>query len=355
MKKFFFSSCFFMMLGAVGCNKPDSGAAAAQQKATALKIESAPVELRKMPRYLTLTGSIQADSQSSLAANVAGRITATYVERGQPVKKGQAMVAVDAKAASLQAAAATAQSQAAEAQVEQARLDCLRADTLFQKGVLPQSEYDRQKTSCTAQLYNANAARAQADLAGKLASDTVIRSPLDGIVGERFVSVGEYVTASSKVATVFAIQSLRVLISVPEAAVGLVRDGQLLTLEVAAYPDREFPAVVHFVSPALRERTRDLLVEALAPNDDRALRPGMFAKVNLLISEEEQAAVPEEALKSDSTVHRVFVVKDGVAHEQVVTLGVKKEGFVAIASDIHSGEQVVLRPPADLRDGMTVQ
>ena len=75
---------------------------------------------------------------------------------------------VDSKAASFQALAATAQSQAADTQVEQAKQDCLRADTLFAQGALPKAEYERQKSQCTAQLYSANAARAQADLAGKL-------------------------------------------------------------------------------------------------------------------------------------------------------------------------------------------
>ena len=83
-----------------------------------------------MPRYLTLTGSVIAERQSEVAANVGGRVAATYVERGQPVKAGQVIARVDAKAAGFQAQAATAQSKAAETQVEQARQDCARADVL---------------------------------------------------------------------------------------------------------------------------------------------------------------------------------------------------------------------------------
>ncbi len=318
-------------------------------------VSVAPVEHRKMPRYLTLTGSVLADRHSEVAANVAGRIATTYVERGQPVKEGQVLARVDAKAAGFQAQAATAQSQAAETQVAQAKQDCERADQLFEKGAVTKAEYERQRAACTAQLYQANAARAQADLAGKLASDTVIRAPIDGVVGERYVNVGEYVQPSSRIASVFAVDPVRVSISVPEPQVGQVREGQSLELEVSAYPGRRFPATVRFVSPTLRPATRDLIVEASAPNGDGALRPGMFATVLLLAGEEELPTVPAEAIKVDGTVRRLFVAKDGAAHELVVRTGVAEGGRIAVHEALANGEPVIVSPPPGLRDGTPLQ
>src|SRR3954452_14487551 len=105
---------------------------------------------------------------------------------------------------------------------------------------MAKAEYDRQKSQCSSQLFTANAARANADLAGKLAGDTVIRAPIDGIVGERYVNIGEYVTPDSKVASVFAIDPVRVSISVPEAVVSQVKEKQTLDVHVSAYPDRAF-------------------------------------------------------------------------------------------------------------------
>src|SRR6185436_17826721 len=148
-------------------------------------------------------------------------------------------------------------SQAAETQVAAAKQDCDRADTLFAQGAMAKSEFDRQKAQCTAQLFNANAARANADLAGKLAGDTVIRAPIDGIIGERYVNVGEYVQPVTKVASIYSVDPVRVNISVPERAVGQVQVGQTIDLRVTSYEGRRFPAVVKFVSPALRPGTRD--------------------------------------------------------------------------------------------------
>ena len=321
----------------------------------AVKVETGEVTHEKMPRFLTLTGSVLAEASSDVAANVSGRVTRTYVERGQAVKRGAILALVDSKAAGFQAAAATAQSKAAEAQVSQAQQDCTRADTLFAQGALSKAEFERQKTQCTASLYQANAVQAQADLAGKLAGDTIIRAPIDGTVGERFVNVGEFVQPPSRVASIFAVEQVRVSISVPEASVGKVREGQTLEVRVSAYPDRAFPATVRFVSPVLRPNTRDLIVEAIAQNADHALRPGMFATVQLLIGEEEQVTVPTEAIKIDGTVRRMFLAREGQAHELVVQTGVQKDGRIAVLEPLRAGEKVIVKPPPGLRDGSAIQ
>lgn len=349
-----------VLLTAAGCKKPAGDAAKQAPKAEGLalppvKVSTGEVTHELMPKYLTLTGSVLADRQSEVAANVAGRVTATYVERGMPVKAGQVLAVVDSKAAGFQAAAAMAQSQAAQTQVALAKQECDRADTLFGQGAIPRAEYDRLKTQCTAQLYQANAAQANADLAGKLAGDTVIRAPIDGFVGERYVNVGEYVQPPTRVASIYAINPARVSISVPEPAVAKVKEGQALDLEVSAYPGRTFAAIVRFVSPMLRPSTRDLIVEATAKNDASELRPGMFVMARLSVGDEEQPTVPAEAIKTDGTVKRMFLARNGQAFEMVVRTGVERGGRVAIFEPLPKGEKVIVSPPPGLRDGSSIQ
>jgi RND family efflux transporter MFP subunit len=333
------------LLALAACKKPvDPSLQEAGGKKEALvalapvKVETGTVEHQKMPRYLTLTGSVYADRQSDIAANVSGRVTNTYVERGMPVKLGQVIAVVDSRAAGFQVAAAVAQSQAAQTQVQLAKQDCERADTLFGQGALAKSEYERLKTQCTSQLYTANAAQANADLANKAAGDTIIRAPFDGIIGERFVNVGEYVQPPTRVASVFAVNPVRVSLSVPEPAVSLVKEGQTLMLSVSSYPGRDFPATVRFVSPALRPNTRDLIIEASAKNDDLALRAGMFATAKLSIGEEEQPTVPTNAIRSEGTVKRMFLARGGQAFEVVVQTGVEKDGRIAVMEPLTAGD-----------------
>lgn len=344
-------------LAVAACGKKQEEAAD-RPKPTApppVKVELAPIAFEKMPRLLTLVGSVVADRQSEVAANVSGRVTATYVERGMPVKAGQAIAVVDSRAAGFQAAAAMAQSQAAQTQVALAKQECDRADTLFGQGAIAKSEFDRLKSQCTAQLYQANAAQANADLAGKLAGDTVIRAPIDGIIGERYVNVGEYVQPPTRVASVFSVNPARISISVPEPAVGRVKEGQALDVEVSSWPDRKFPATVRFMSPALRAQTRDLIIEASAKNDDLALKPGMFATVKLVIGEEEQPTVPLDAIKQDGTVRRLFVARESRAVELVVKTGLVKDGRIAVLEALSADTQVILKPPAGLSDGAAIQ
>jgi membrane fusion protein, multidrug efflux system len=339
----------------VACKKPEEAKAEVKKEVVAtVKVSVADVQIEKVPRYLTLTGSVFADRQSDVAANVSGRVTNTYVERGMPVKAGQVLAVVDSRAAGFQVAAAQAQSQAAQTQVTQAKQECERADTLFAQGAIPKTEFERLKNQCTSQLYQANATQANADLAGKLASDTVIRSPLDGFVGERFVNVGEFVQPSSRVASVFAVNPARISVSVPESVVAQIKEGQTLNVEVSAFPKRGFPATVRFVSPVLRANTRDLIVEATAKNDDGALRPGMFAVVRLAIGDEDLPTVPSESVKTDGTVKRIFLARNGMAYEVVASTGVERDGRVSIREPLEAGAKVIMNPPPGLNDGTPV-
>lgn len=343
---------------ATGCKKPEADATAQKPKELALppvKVETAEVSHEKVPRFLTLTGSVIADRQSEVAANVGGRIIATYVERGQKVTTGQVLAVVDSKQAGLSAAAAGAQLSAAETQQGLAKQECDRADTLFGQGAISRSEFDRLKTQCTAQLYSANAARANADIAAKLAGDTIIRAPFDGVVGERYINVGEYVQPMTRVASITVASPVRVSISVPEPAVGQIKEGQTLDVSVSAWPGRTFPAVVKFISPALRANTRDLIVEAQAKNEDLALKPGMFATVQLVTGEEEQPTVPLSSVKTDGTVRRIYLARNGQAFEVVVRTGVTKGDRVAVLEPLENGAKVIVKPPPGLRDGSTIQ
>jgi membrane fusion protein (multidrug efflux system) len=341
---------------AVACKSggPAAKADGGEAKAVPVVVHTAKVVVQPMPQVLVLTGTLVAERQSELAANVAGRLVAVNVERGQAVKAGQAVAVVDSRAAAFSASAAAAQAKAADTQVRLAQSECERADTLFAQGAISQAEFDRQKTTCTAQLFSADAARANAGLATKLAGDSVIRAPFDGVVGERYVQVGEAVQPASRVASIYVVDPLRIAVSVPERAVGAIRPGQPIEFSVAAFPARTFAATVRFVGPALRPTTRDLVVEAVASNEKGLLKPGMFAMVRVITGEKEETTVPTAAVSKDGPTKRIFVVRGGQAIERVVRTGEEKEGRVAVVEDLTAQDEVVVEPPPELRDGAPV-
>lgn len=142
---------------AAACSREPAGhdLASGKPAPTPLKVETGTVTVEKVPHYLTLTGTVAADRQSEVAANVAGRVISTFVERGQAVSEGQVLAIVDSKGAALSASAAGSQAQAAQSQVALAQQECDHADTLFSRpGAIARSEFDRLKTQCTAQLHS---------------------------------------------------------------------------------------------------------------------------------------------------------------------------------------------------------
>jgi RND family efflux transporter MFP subunit len=344
-------------LGLSACKREEAAASQPPKEAAPLvRVQTRAVVEQPMPEYLVLTGSLRADQESNLAADANGKVLQILVERGQAVTRGQVIATLDARAASLGATAAEAQSHLAQSQLEQAQKECARVKHLLETGAISQADFDRQTSQCTAEQWSAAAAEAQQQSATKLLGDTRIRAPFDGIIGERMVNVGQYVQPSTQVASIYDPDPLRLQVTVPEASLGEVKPGTPVTFQVAAFGDERFKATVKYISPNVREATRDLVVEALASNPDGRLRPGMFAVARLELSERPHTVAPTAAVTREDTEARVFVVGPGKEiQERLVQLGETKGDVVTILGGIKVGEALVLSPGPDVRDGAHVE
>jgi membrane fusion protein (multidrug efflux system) len=340
----------------LGCRKPEGGEAqlTSAKADPPVKVATASVVERAMPDYLVLTGTLKASQESQVAADAAGKVTATFVERGQAVRQGDTLAILDARGASITATAANAQTQLARAQLEQAQRECDRVKALKDSGAISQAEYDRVTSQCQTSVWSAAAAQAQQQNAQKVVGDSVIRAPFTGVVGERSVNVGQYVQAQTQIVTLYTPDPLRLELTVPEANVGGLRPEQPLVFTVSAYGDTRFNGTVKFISPNVRPTTRDLVIEAFCPNADLKLKPGMFAVARLETADRPQPAVPSNAIVKQAEVSRVFVVFEKRVAERIVQTGAEKDGFTAIVVGLKPGETVVASPGADVRDGSLV-
>jgi membrane fusion protein (multidrug efflux system) len=308
-----------------------------------------------MPDYVTLTGTLRGNQESDVAADAPGKVVQTLVERGQRVKKGQVLVTLDARGAALGASAAEAQSKVAQSQLEEAQRECERVKHLLDTKAISQAEYDRQTADCTAKQWGATAAQAQSQSAVKLLGDTRVRAPFDGVVGERLVNVGQWVASTTKVVSMYESDPLRLQVTVPEADLALVKADMPVFFSVAAFGDEKFLGTVKFISPNVREATRDLVVEAVVPNGEGKLRPGMFAVAKVALGEHPRPVVPSAALVKDDVNARVYVVVNGLVQERTVQLGTKQGDLTAVINGVKAGENAVLSPGPDVRDGAKVQ
>jgi RND family efflux transporter MFP subunit len=258
----------------------------------------------------------------------------------------------------------------AKASLDWAEADFNRIQALLDQKVVSQSEYDQRSTQVQAarQQYLAAqngaqqsfrslvAARARVDLARKASADTFVRAPFSGLVAERLVSTGDYVTKGTKVVTVVKIDPLRVELTVPEQYLSRVNSGQAVRLTVDAYPGETFDAKVRFVSPALKTDQRALTVEAVAANADGRLKPGLFATA--LLQEPSPAPaliVPASAVETVAGTSRVFVVAAGKVEERIVTMGERLGDRIELATGVKTGETIAINPRGKLADGSRVQ
>jgi len=338
-----------------GCSTPAS-AALAEREVPTVKADAIVAEARVVPRTISLTGTLLAAREAEVAAEASGKVVAVTVDRGDRVESGAALARLDARALAFSRAEASASAAGLVAQQESAELDCARATRLFTANVISRAEYDRTTASCTSSGHSVDAAMARAGLAQKSLGDAVIRAPFAGLVGERRVEVGDFVSAGRTVLTVVDVATLKLELSVPETQVAHVAAGRVVSFAVAAYPEREFSGTVKRIAPSLRKASRDQLVEVTVDNRDGALRPGMFANARVAVGEDRYPVVPLTAIRGKAPVEHLFVVRpDFSVEERAVATGARSGAGVTVVRGIQAGEMVVAVPSAGVRDGVKVQ
>jgi membrane fusion protein (multidrug efflux system) len=344
-------------------------------------------------RFIRATGTLTAEEQADVAAETAGRVVSTPIERGSRVSQGAELVRVLATETSAQlkeAEANAAQIEArlgltpdgafdvdavpevrtAKATYELAQSEFGRIKSLLDQRVVSQSEYDQRRTQMDAtrqqyesakngaaqQYQSLQGARARVALARKASTDTVVRAPFAGVVEERLVSVGDYVTKGMKVAIVVRVNPLRVQLTVPEQFVSAVSIGQPVSFDVDAYPGRHFEGRVKYVSPALQTDRRALPIEAVVPNPGGDLKPGLFATARIEQRERTPAIlVPASAVQTSSGTSHVYVVTGDHVEDRIVTTGQTTGDLVEITKGLKAGERVATTNLAQLSDGTKVK
>jgi membrane fusion protein (multidrug efflux system) len=354
----FFAASALALTVAPGCRHEAATTSAKEgsvDSAAAVTVKLVPVREVKIPRTLTLSGSLIGSEEAEVAAGASGKVLATYVERGAVVKKGAVLVRLDNRAVGAQAAEAAAQVSSLKAQQAQAQLDCQRTDQMFDKGAISKAEHDRQKTACETTRWSVAAAEARKNLTAQALQDTEIRAPFSGMVVERFVSAGEYVRPDSRVLTLVAVDNLRVELTVPEADVSQVRQGMTVEFQTSGGNGKPVRGRVRYVGPSVRKQTRDAVVEAVVDNVGHDLRPGMFVTAELSLGEQTVPAVPSSAVRAEGTLRHVFLVQAGRLEDRLVQVSEAHEGLVPVMSGLKPGEQVVSDLTSDMRDGARVR
>lgn len=337
-----------------------------------------------LPRTVFVTGTLAADEEAVAGFKVAGRVSEIAVDLGSAVREGQVLARLDPTEFRLrveQAEAALRQVRAglglplegtddrvdpektslvreAMAVLEEARRNRDRMALLREKDLVARAEFDSAVSRLLVAESRCQAARDEVrnrqevlaerrsalSLARQQLADSVLRAPFDGAVRERRASAGEYLAAGSPVASLVRIRPLRLRAAVPERDAYAVRIGQPVRVRVEGDP-AEHAGRVARLSPAIQEQNRTLVIEAEVANARGLLRPGAFAKAEIVVSDDRPVVqVPGSAIVNFAGMERVFTVKDGAAVEKRIRTGRRTGDRVEVLEGVAAGEPVVVEP-----------
>jgi len=290
---------------------------------------------------LDATGQIEAVQAIELKPEIEGRVVELVVTEGAEVAAGDALLRIDDQELKVQVARAEAERDLARQALARARE--LLAERAGSSADLERAEAMSRSTQADLDLYSLRLAR------------TTVRAPFAGVVGQRFVSLGDYVTTGSRLMTVQTVNPQRVSFTVPERFASRLTRGQVVRFRVASIAGQEFAGTVDFVDPVVQLPGRTILMKAVVPNGRRQLHAGMFAEAKLATDVRPRAVViPEDALVPLQGSTFVWVVLEGKAVRRPVTPGVRSPGFVEVRTGVEAGAQVVVGGQERLFDGAPV-
>ena len=304
-------------------------------------VEGVEVTVATVTSEIRVVGSLRSNESVVIRPEIGGRVSEILFEEGQRVAAGTPLLKLDA-------AIAAAELDQAKAALELSQANHKRAVELFERKAASAAARDQTLAALRADQANLDLARA------RLAKLT-LRSPFDGVLGLRNVSLGDYVTPGQDIVNLEDIEPLKVDFRIPERYLGSLAPGQAVGVTADAFPDQHFTGEVYAIDPLVEESGRAVVLRARLPNEDGFLRPGLFVTVSLAIGRREDAVlIPEQAIVPRGSDQYVYKVVEGKAVLTTVRIGERREAMVEILAGLAPGEVVVTAGQIKLRDGTPV-
>jgi RND family efflux transporter MFP subunit len=324
------------VMAAVSCgNTTDKSA----QQTVAVADPSVAVEqvsVREVPQLATYTSTVQAYVKNNIAPQMTGRITKINVEVGDNVTKGQILAEID-KASLLQA----------QLQLQNQEVELQRLKALYETGGISKSDFDAIELS-----YNITKTQVE-----NLLENTVLRSPINGIVTARNYDAGDLYAMSAPIYVVEQVKPVKLLVAISEADYTKVKKGDSVEVAADALPGKTFYGKVEKIYPTIDPATRTFTVEVVIENNYATLRPGMFARVTVNFGVNNSVVIPDMAVvKQQGSGERfVYVLNpDNTVTYQKVVLGRRMGSEYEVLEGLTDGAIVVTGGQIRLKDGVKV-
>jgi membrane fusion protein, multidrug efflux system len=315
--------------------------AKSQAKAKQVAIEAITVSPSQLVETVSAIGTLRSNEGVIIRPEINGRVTEIGFEEGRPIKKGTVLFRLDSSVSRAELADA-------QAKLALSQRNYARAKKLATHGHTTTETLDKT-------LAEMRSAEARVKLFEARLEKTEILAPFDGIVGLRQVSIGDYVAAGKDLVNLENIDPIKVDFRLPERYLRVVRADGTVRITADALPGKTFEGKIYAIDPRIEPGGRSIAVRARLSNRHGLLRPGLFARVKLIIDHKLQAIViPEEAVVRRGDQQIVFRVQDGLAVITPVVLGLRQTGRVEVVEGLKTGDVVVTAGHAKLREGAPV-
>ena len=304
---------------------------------------------------LEAIGTALANEAVMITSEVTGVIQDIRFEEGETVKKGSVLVNLESGVQRAEMEVRLAEVQMHEAQLENIQHLYNRALRLSETKNIPVARVEELLTELKAARARVHSSEANLQVAREQLVKRRVVAPFPGRIGIRRVSPGALIVPNDPIVTLDDISIVKLDFQIPERNLSDIEVGQEITARTDAFPDRVFFGSVSSVDTRVDRVTRAVSVRALIPNDDRALKPGMFLLVELGVDERlNTVLIPEQAVVSDGTSNYVYVVIDGQAIRRLIAIGERTPGEVEILDGVIPGEAVIVGGVQKVRDGAKV-
>lgn len=314
-----------------------AASAQAETAAPAIRVTVTEVQQQKVSQTEVYSSTVQAYAVNNIAPQSGNRIQKINVDVGSFVTKGQILAEMDKVQLTQQ-----------KLQLANAETELKRLKQLYEQGGLSQSDYE------AAELQY-NVAKATCD---NLEQNTILRSPITGVVTARNYDRGDMYAMAAPIFTVQQITPVKLLVGVSETDYTRVKVGQQVSIVADALPGKTIAGKVNKIYPTMEAASHTFNVEVLVPNSDKALRPGMYCKVTVNFGDRTNPVVPDEAVVKQlgSGQRFVYILNgDGTVRSSAVELGRHIGNSYEILSGVAAGDSVAVSGASALKDGSRIE
>jgi len=368
------SLCIWMvitlqLMGLITCGKPNK--AADSTASLAMPIEVAQVERGSIESKLDFLGNITASQEVKVYSTVPTRIVNMKVDVGDAVKKNQILAIVDNEKIKQAVIQAEAGLEAARAQFKNIEAEWTRTQKLYEANAISKSQFDALNAQREAARSSVKQAEAGLATMRNQMSDSYITAPISGVIASRLLEEGDQAAPAIPVFSIVKMNPVKIQIEIVENQIGLVKVGQKAHIKVESYPTVQFEGKIFKLNPTLNPITRTIGAEVLVENPEYKLKPGMFARVEIIIDKHEDVLViPKYAILENTRLEYlggeitnsrvvvekfVFICQDTIALKRFIRTGIENGNRIEIIEGLDDNEEIVIVGQHNLDDSSRVE